>query len=107
MTWDLKFPRLFSFAKDKLQSLKDFFLNENTISNFYFPLSVEAHEELIQLHQLVLDTHLNGELHDEWICTLGSGSAGFRPSLVYNKHFQGIDNHSPSVWIWKSKCTSK
>jgi hypothetical protein len=72
MTWDLRFPRLFSFTKDKRQSVKDFLMNENTVSDFHLPQSVEAHDELIQLQHLIHDTSFHGELHDEWICTLGS-----------------------------------
>ena len=42
---------------------------------------------------------------DKWECTLGK--AGFKPHLVYKQHFNHIDKHAPSSWIWKSKCQSK
>jgi hypothetical protein len=106
-TWDFRFPRLFSFAKDKLQSVKDFIMNDSIVSNFHLPLSVEAHDELMQLQDLIQDTTLQSQQHDEWICTLGTNTAGFKPSMIYHKHFQAVGKHHPSAWVWKSKCTSK
>jgi hypothetical protein len=45
---DAKFSRLFSFARDKLQSVKEFVHNDSILDNFHLPLSVEAHAEIIK-----------------------------------------------------------
>jgi hypothetical protein len=105
--WDLGFPRLFSFAKDKLQPVKHFIMDDSIVSNFHLPLPVEAHDEFMQLQGLIQDTTLQSQHHDEWICTLGSNIKGFKTSKVYHRHFQVVENHPPSAWVWKSKCTSK
>jgi hypothetical protein len=89
-TWDFRFPRLFSFAKDKLQSVKDFIMNDSIVSNFHLPLFVEAHDELMQLQGLIQDTTLQSQQHGEWICTLGTNTVGFKPSMVYHEHFQVV-----------------
>jgi hypothetical protein len=99
------FPRLFSFAKDKLQSVCEFMQPDNPIDNFHIPLSVEAFEELSILSAMLRDVSLVNEANDKWVCKLGKGI--FKPSLVYQLHFHDIPVHRPSCWIWTSKCMSK
>jgi hypothetical protein len=48
-----QFPRLMSFAKDKLQSVQEFSAMENYLHGFYLPLSAEAHQKLQQLQTLM------------------------------------------------------
>jgi hypothetical protein len=43
---DSTFPRLFSYAKDKLQSVQDFFGKESMLESFHLPLFVQVHDEL-------------------------------------------------------------
>jgi hypothetical protein len=102
---DTNFPRLFSFAKDKLQSVKEFFEMESVLDSFHLPLSVQAHDELTSLQLLLHNTSLNYEANDSWIFKLGN--KGFKPSKVYIQYFAHIDTDQSSCWIWKSKCTSK
>jgi hypothetical protein len=54
--------------------------------NFHLPLSIEAHDELIQLHNCLHVFQLNSEVQDFWVFKLGKGV--FRPSIVYQQHFQ-------------------
>ena len=62
----LKFPRLFSFALDKLQSVAEFMSTPNHLQCFYLPLSIEANDEYIQLQSLLSDVSLNAEVKDVW-----------------------------------------
>jgi hypothetical protein len=78
--FDSKFSRLYSFAKDRLQSVKEFALKDSILDNFDLPLSVEAHAELSSLMDLIGDAHLNEYVHDSWIFKLGG--VGYRPSKV-------------------------
>jgi hypothetical protein len=69
--FDTKFSRLYSFAKDRLQSVKEFALKDSILDNFHLPLSVEAHAELSNLMDLIGDAHLTESVHDSWIFKLG------------------------------------
>jgi hypothetical protein len=102
---DAKFSRLFSFAKDKLQSVKEFVHKDSILDNFHLPLSVEAHAELSNLKDLLDDIQINDSLNDSWVFTLGV--AGFKPSKVYKHAFNHLETNQPACWIWKSKCNSK
>jgi hypothetical protein len=103
--FDSKFLRLYSFAKDRLQSVKEFALKDSILDNFDLPLSVEAHAELSSLMDLIGDAHLNESVHDSWIFKLGG--VGYRPSKVYKYAFNHLETNQPACWIWKSKCNSK
>jgi hypothetical protein len=100
-----QFPRLMSFAKDKLQSVQEFLAMENALNGFHLPLSAEAHQELQQLQTLMHSVESNPDSYDTW--TYNSVKGIFKPSIIYKLNFQHIDNHQPSCWLWKSKCTSK
>jgi hypothetical protein len=100
-----QFDRLFSFAKDKLQSLKDFMGAETLLHNFHLPLSIEAHEELFLLQGLLHGFQLQSDNNDSWV--FNSGKRIFKPSIVYKHHFSHLATHHPSCAIWKSKCILK
>jgi hypothetical protein len=101
---DSAFPRLFSYAKDKLQSVQDFFGRE-MIDSFHLPLSVQAYDELQSLQEIIHNTSLSAETSDSWI--LKSGNGIFKPSKIYKQAFSHIVTDPASKWLWKSKCTSK
>jgi hypothetical protein len=75
------------------------------LESFHLPLSIEAHNELAQLQEFVHDVSLMENTNDAWVFKLGSRA--FRPSKMYKQAFSHMENHQPSFWIWKSKCTSK
>jgi hypothetical protein len=100
-----QFDRLFSFAKDKLQSIKGFMGADSLLHHFHLPLSVEAHEELNLLQGLLNGFELQHDTNDSWVFNLGKGI--FKPSIVYRHHFSHLDTHHPSCAIWESKCISK
>jgi hypothetical protein len=102
---DARFSRLFSFAKDKMQSVKDFLHKDSMLENFHLPLSVEAHAELSKLKDLLFDVHLRDSSNDSWVLRLGHEA--LKPSKTYKHTFDHFETRQPSCWIWKSKCTSK
>jgi hypothetical protein len=59
------FPRLFSFARDKLQSVCEFKQPGNPLDNFHIPLSVEAFEELSNLSVMLGDVSFVTEANDK------------------------------------------
>jgi hypothetical protein len=103
--FDSSFRRLFSYAKDKFQSVKEFFERESVLDNFHLPLSVQAHDELADLQVILHNASLIPESNDSWIFKLGN--KGFRPNNVYKQAFDHIAIDLSSCWIWKSKCISK
>jgi hypothetical protein len=52
---DSSFPRLFSFVRDKLQSVKEFLEKDSVMDNFHLPLSIEAHQEFQQMMEFISD----------------------------------------------------
>jgi hypothetical protein len=86
---DAKFSRLFSFARDKLQSVKEFVHNDSILDNFHLPLLVEAHAELSNLKDLLDDIQINDSVNDSWVFTLGA--VGFHPSKVYKHAFNHLE----------------
>jgi hypothetical protein len=47
-----KFPRLYSYAKNKYISVAQFLLSNNSQEQFHLPLSVEAFQEYQELQQI-------------------------------------------------------
>jgi hypothetical protein len=91
---DSSFPRLFSFVRDKLQSVKEFLEKDSMMDNFHLPLSIEAHQEFQQMMDFISDVAINPEADDKWIVRLNPG--GFKPSKVYLHAFKHLEIHQPS-----------
>jgi hypothetical protein len=58
-TLDVKFQRLFSFTKDKLISVKEFFARNGMSDLFHLPLSTQAHSEYLQLQELMAEIEVS------------------------------------------------
>jgi hypothetical protein len=99
------FPRLFSFAKDKLISVNEALQITDPAQAFHLPISSEAAGELRSLQDM-LSGVVTSNNNDQWLIS-NNKSGAFIPSQVYRMSFQHIPSHFPSQWIWKSKCTSK
>ena len=100
------YPHLFSFAKDKLCSLKQALSITEVSQAFHTPLSSEA---MVELRNLQTDLHgmtLNSETNDRWMISYTKNGACI-PKAIYKLFFSHMMNHFPSQWIWKSKCMSK
>ena len=98
-----QFPRLFSFAKDKLASVRDVIQLDSLTDTFHMPLSAEAFLEYNELQVLLQDISLT-DATDEWVCNF---KESYSAKAYYTHSFAGIHPDGPSKWIWKSKCMSK
>lgn len=69
-----KFPRLFSFAKDKSISVAKFLANPSIGQQFHIPLTMQAHEEYLQLQDILqgIQTQSEGDNKDKWQYIWGS-----------------------------------
>jgi hypothetical protein len=76
---------------------------EDLMSIFHLPLSRQAHEEMLQLQQIMMDVPLS-DCDDVWKFCWGD-------SYTSAKFYSHIHSHIsvPLVfkWIWKSSCTMK
>ena len=100
-----KYPRLFSFARDKLQSVQDFLLRDDWLQNFLLPLSTLAHNEFLDLTASIHSSSIIPHQKDVWNSSISK--KGFSPSSIYQFSFAHIPTDIISSWIWKSKCQSK
>jgi hypothetical protein len=92
-----RFPRLFSFAKDKLISVKEALQTTDPAQAFHLPISSEAADELQSLQDLLAGV-VTSNNNDQWL--ISSNKTGvFIPSQVYRMSFQHIPSHFPSQWI--------
>jgi hypothetical protein len=101
-----RFPRLHSFAIDKLASVKDILLLANSTDAFHLPLSTQAFDEFHESRQLVLHSQdvLDLNDHDVWTFSWGTFFLLLKPTDYYLSSFKPLIF---SRWIWKSKFTLK
>jgi hypothetical protein len=101
-----KFPRLHSFAIDKLASVKNIFDMDDPIDAFHLPLSTQALEEFQEFNHLINQTRSirNANENDLWSYNWGTH---FSASKIYDRNFEHIQAPIFSLWIWKSKCMPK
>jgi hypothetical protein len=97
--------RLFSYATNVDVSVADFVDEQNLDSHFQFPLSVEAHEELIQLQQQINMDSLDSSTPDGW--ELVWGASAYKPKDFYKFCFKEIETPGCLQKIWNSKCMMK
>ena len=97
------YPHLFSFAKDKLCSVKQALSLSEVSQAFHTPLSPQAMLELRTLQNDLQGTILNSEINDRWL-TICTKNGAYIPKTIYKLYFSNMMNHFPSQWIWKSKC---
>jgi hypothetical protein len=101
-----KFPRLHSFAIDKLASVKDILDLDDPIDSFHLPLSTQVFEELHELNHLVNQTRSTRNVDDNDLWSYSWGTH-FSANKIYHLNFEHIQAPIFSSWIWKSKCTPK
>jgi hypothetical protein len=101
-----RFPRLHSFAIDKLASVKNILELDDPIDAFHLPLSAQAFLEFHEFNYLINQTRStrNAEGKDLWSYSWGTH---FSANRVYKLTFEHIQAPTFSPWIWKSKYTPK
>lgn len=101
-----RFPRLHSFAINKLASVKNILELDDPIDDFHLLLSAQAFEEFHEFNHLIHQTisTRNADGKDLWFYSWGTH---FSANKVYKLTFEHIQAPTFSSWIWKSKCTPK
>jgi predicted PP-loop superfamily ATPase len=61
-----RFPRLFSFAKDKKISVAQFLQDNHLESQFHLPLSENAHKQYQELQQVISQLQVDESTKDTW-----------------------------------------
>jgi hypothetical protein len=100
-----KFPRLYSYAKNRNISVAQFLLNNHIEEQFHLPLSIQAFQEYQQLQDLIQNLQTSGNDKDIWEYTWGNTT--YTASRFYHLTFKNLQPPRPFVWIWNSKCSNK
>jgi hypothetical protein len=100
-----KFPRLFSFTKDKLISVAKFLSTEQLGDLFHLPLSNDAWQEYQALQVILQEIQVTKGDKDCWKYIWGNSD--YSASKFYKLHFSNIQPPGPFIWIWDSKCSNK
>jgi hypothetical protein len=100
-----QFPRLFSFTLLEDVTVSDLALAPDLRNFFALPLSVEAHEEYIQIQQLLQGVGINASSMDSR--SFAWGTEAYTPSKYYNFLFALVPPDNALRAIWKSKCMPK
>jgi hypothetical protein len=98
------YPHFYSYAKDKLISVKEFLSPTTVHEAFHLPLSVEAFAKYNALQDFLTGTDLT-EGSDRWCYQFNKGI--YSSSSFYKHQFSSLQNHLPSKMVWQSKCMSK
>lgn len=99
----LKYPHLYSYAKETVISLEKVMNTVNLVDLFCIPMSRQAFEELQLLAEDVSSLIAgSSEGKDHWTFIWGKDS--YSVSRYYHHHFYSISIPQPMLWIWKSIC---
>jgi hypothetical protein len=100
----LAFPELFSFAKNENITFRLAVSSDDFTSNLNLPLSVEAHQQLLLLQDIISRREIFGG-NDLW--KYSWGTSHFSTAKAYRVLKVGPSAHPVYQWIWKSKCQMK
>jgi hypothetical protein len=100
-----KFPRLFSFAKNKNILVAQFLMNNQLETQFHLPLSEQAFLEYQELQEIISSIQVDNEAKDSWHYAWGNNT--FTSSRCYHYHFNNFQPPIPFIWIWDSCCANK
>jgi hypothetical protein len=100
-----KFPRLYSYAKNKNISVAQFLINNRIEDQFHLPLSIQAFQEYQQLQQTIQDLQVSDSGRDSW--EYKWGNTRYTAARFYHLTFKHFHPPRPFIWIWDSKCSNK
>jgi len=100
-----KYPRLYTFAKNKNISVVQFLTNNTLEIQFHLPLSEQAYHEYQSLQDYLQIIQVQQEDKDTWQYIWGNNT--YSSSKLYNLPYKNIQPPKPLVWIWDSKCCNK
>ena len=100
-----KFPRLYSYAKNKKISVAKFLTSNTLDSQFHLPLSEQAYQEYLGLQELIQNIQVQEDSKDSWHYMWGNST--YSSSKFYNFPYKHVSPPAPFLWIWQSKCCNK
>jgi hypothetical protein len=86
-----KFPRLYSYAKNKKISVAQFLTQNQVQDQFHLPISAQAFQEYEQLQLIIQQLQVSSETKDSWEY-IGGGGALLYPLKVLSPPIQ---EHKP------------
>ena len=100
-----KYPRLYSFTKNKNPSVAQFLTNNTLKAQFYLPISVQALQEYQNLQEYIQTIQVHPDCKDSWQYIWGNNA--YTSSRFYNLPYKNVQPPTPFTWIWNSKCCNK
>jgi hypothetical protein len=100
-----KFPRLYSFARNKKISVATFLTNNTLEAQFHLPLSEQAFQEFQGLQAHIQALQIDSNTSDSWEYIWGDKN--YSSSKCYNLPYKNSQPPAPFLWIWNSKCCNK
>jgi hypothetical protein len=99
-----KFPRLYSYAKNKNILVASFLQNNQFEQQFHVPLSVQTFQEYQEMQHIIHQTQISNE-EDIWSYLWGDAS--YSTSKFYHLPYKNVQPPKPFLWIWNSSCSNK
>lgn len=100
-----KFPRLFSFTRNRNISVQQSLTNSILASQFYLPMTAIAYQEFEKLQHLIQDLQYNPQQKDKWHYIWGAPK--YTSSAFYNYPYKFVHPPQPFLWLWNYKCCNK
>jgi hypothetical protein len=97
-------PEFFSFAKNKMISIRKAFDHDDFADLFQLPLSQFAFQQMQGIQQLIEDRSLF-DSYDNWGYIWGSNN--FASTKVYKLLLGHQEVHPVLKWLWRSRCQPK
>lgn len=97
-------PELFSFARNENITFQLAISKEDFLQNLNLPLSTQAHQQLLHLHNDIMSTEaIQG--YDQWVYNWGNPS--FATNKVYKLLMAGDSAHPVYLWLCRMKYQMK
>ncbi|CAO2167262.1 unnamed protein product [Urochloa humidicola] len=100
-----KFPRLYSFARNKTISVAQFITHNNVAQQFHLPLPEQAYQEYTALQELIQGIQIIEGEKDRWHYIWNSPK--YSSAKFYHFPYKNVHPPKPFLWIWDSKCSNK
>jgi hypothetical protein len=97
----VEFPRLYSYAKWTSISVQSLMLQQELEELLYLPLSTQAHDELLNLENLLQAIEYDDTIPDAWSPIWGSKYSSRR---FYTYVFSDVEAHPSYKALWRSGC---
>jgi hypothetical protein len=95
-----KFPRLYSFVKNKNISVASFLQNNQIEQKFHVPLSIQAFQEYQEMQDIIQQIQVSNEEKDIWKYFWGDNT--YTAPKFYHPPYKNMQPPKPFIWIWKS-----